>query len=156
MNIRETRKSNSMFAVVVAITAVVLAGCDSAGAGDGGGGGGGGLGGSVGITATADGTSEITWEVSGSINGDPIGPDYSIAWTYTEPSGTTFSDSVTDVTGGALDWSETANGLEDGTGLGLSYTALETHDASVTLTIKDDGAVVATKTIDTTLSPPNP
>jgi hypothetical protein len=162
MNIPQSRKSISMLAVVVAITAVALAGCDSAGAGSGGGGGTDNDG-TIGVVATTDGTSDITWEVTGSISGDPNAPDYSIAWTYTEPNQNTFSDSVfEDVPvalpwSGALPFSTTENGLADGTGVGLSYTALETHQASVTLRIVDGaGTVLAEQSINGTVTPPDP
>ena len=69
-----TGKSISMFAVVAAITAVILAGCDSAGAGGGGGGG----------TSTCTGTGDytVTWEFSGTYT-DTV----SIATTWVKPSG---------------------------------------------------------------------
>jgi hypothetical protein len=164
MNIPESTKSISMVAVVVAVTALLLAGCDSAGAGGGGGGGGSDNDGTNGVVATTDGTSDITWEVTGSITGDPDGTDYSIAWTYTEPTPpNTFSATVFDdapdppVWDGTLPFSTTENNLADGTGVGLSYTALETHQASITLRIVDGGGtVLAEKSINGTVTPPDP
>jgi hypothetical protein len=138
--------------------AIVLSGCAGAGAGGSGGGGGGGsdIEGIISIAATTNGPSDITWEVSGSISGDPAAPDYSIAWAYNEPSQPNQNDSVTELTGGALDWSETVTGLDDGTGVSLSYTALATHQASVTLSIRENGTVLAEKTINGTVNPPDP
>lgn len=76
MNMSVTGKSVSMLAVLVAVTAVFLVGCDSAGSGGGGGGGG------DSTTCTATGDYTVTWEFSGTYS-DSV----TVTTTWVKPSG---------------------------------------------------------------------
>ncbi len=123
-----TGKSISTFAVVVAITAVVLAGCDSAGAGGGGG--------------TSGGSYDITFEVSGSYTPNDSGPipyNLLVSYSYATASQGSVTAQEQDP---ALPLSETVT-LEAGTGVSLSATLVDGEGTgSVTYTLKQNGTVI--------------
>jgi hypothetical protein len=131
MNMPETRKSISMLAVVVTITAVVLAGCDSAGAGAGGGGG------------TSGGSYDITFEVTGNYapaTGHNAGTIYNynllVTYSIAEPDGSQTTEQFYDP---ALTFSKTYS-LAAGTAVDLDAILLDS--GGVTYSIKQNGSVV--------------
>ena len=122
-----TGKSISMFAVVVAITAVILAGCDGAGAGGGGGSG---------------GSYDITFEVTGSYtpnNSGPIPYNLLVSYSYATASQGSVTAQEQDP---ALPLSDTVT-LEAGTGVSLSAALVDGEGTgSVTYTLKQNGTVI--------------
>ncbi len=124
-----------MLAVLVAVTAVFLVGCDSAGAGDGGGGG---------------GPYDITFEVTGNYTpktGENAGTinNYNLLVTYSivEPDGTQTTPQFYDP---GLPFSKTYS-LAAGTSVDLNVLLLEGGD--VTFSIKENSSVVESSS-DTT------
>jgi hypothetical protein len=116
-----TGKSILLFAVVVAITAVILAGCDSAGAGGGGG---------------AGGSYDITFEVTGSYTSNLI-----VTYSYDTPSQA--PGVVVQEDDPTLPFSETVT-VEAGTGVSLVVALV---DGSVECTLKQDGTVIESQQI---------
>ena len=127
-----------MLAVVAAVTALFIVGCDGAGAGAGGGGG------------TSGGSYDITFEVTGNYapaTGDNAGTiiNYNLLVTYSiaKPDGSQTTEQFYDP---ALPFSDPYS-LAAGTSVDLNVLLLDVGDA--TFSIKQNGTVVESSS-DTT------
>ena len=125
--------------VVVAMASiavlVLFAACDGAGAGGGGGGG---------------GSATITLEASGSYVNDPDLPEFSIQYSWIDPdsgsqSYAVFEDEI------SLPWT-TGLTLDAGTGVSINIIGQADHSNSMTLSIYENGNLVAKHVINEVVS----
>lgn len=136
-------KQNKERRVIVAVASiavlVLFAACDGAGAGGGGGAG------------TSGGSATIELEASGTYVNDPNNPDFSIQYSWIDAdvgsqSDAVFEDQI------SLPWT-TELTLDVGTGVSINLIGQEAHSNSMTLSIRENGNLVAEHSINEIVSP---
>ena len=115
---------------------LLLSACDSAGAGGGGG--------------SGSGSATVTLEASGTYANDPNDLEFSIQYSWIDPDSGSQSDAVFEDEI-SLPWT-TKLSLDAGTGVSINIIGQEEHNNSMTLSIYEDGTLVAEHSINEVVS----